>query len=262
MKIELSKIHPSPKPIRSSWDEEAMKNLSWSLREEGQVEPIGVHENHDGYVIVWGHRRVEAARRAQWTEIDAVVVPQDVINNLIQAGIENLSGEDMSADDKADWAQRLIKLGLSQKEISRRSTVPDKTISNWLIARKENEAGVVVRRAAHSASSGDEGIMKTVFIKQVLGDDLEAKKAVAAKVSDEDLTKPQTQAVAEAYRDAAHARGQGASSQDAHHQSGYISRHPAPIHQQGGVGQWRQVPGGTKRMGEGTRGTARHAILG
>ena len=89
MKILLSEIKPSPKPIRSSWDEQAMKDLKWSLMEEGQVEPIGVYPGNEAasllvnygneheaddqmnaeqaiirghgkpqYVIVWGHRRV------------------------------------------------------------------------------------------------------------------------------------------------------------------------------------------------------------
>lgn len=45
MKIALDQIKASPKPIRSSWDEQALNDLKWSLMEEGQVEPIGVHEN-------------------------------------------------------------------------------------------------------------------------------------------------------------------------------------------------------------------------
>ena len=200
MKIELSKIKASSKPIRSSWDEAKMNDLKWSLMEEGQVEPIGVHENGNGYVIVWGHRRTEAARRAAWTEIEAVVVPQDEVDNLIHAGIENLSGEDMSADDKADWAQRLIELGLTIREISRRSTIAPMTISNWLAFRREKEAGVY--QLVHSDTGRDEGIIKTLDIARVLGDDIEAKKAVATKSSNDQLTSNQTRSVAEAYRDA------------------------------------------------------------
>ena len=45
MKVNLNQVKPSPKPIRSTWDEAKMKELQWSLMEEGQVEPIGVHEN-------------------------------------------------------------------------------------------------------------------------------------------------------------------------------------------------------------------------
>jgi ParB family chromosome partitioning protein len=199
MKINLDLIKASTKPIRSSWDEESMVNLKWSLMEEGQVEPIGVHENGKGYIIVWGHRRVEAARRAGWDEIEAVIVLRDEVNNLIQAGIENLAGEDMSADDKAEWAFRLTELGLSQHEISRRSTKPRGTITDWLTYRQEKSSGVVV---THQTTGQDQGVNKTIIIKKILGDDVESKKEVAEKVSIEKLTQDQTRAVAEAYRDA------------------------------------------------------------
>jgi ParB/RepB/Spo0J family partition protein len=199
MKILLQKIKPSPNPIRKSWDEEKMQELCWSFLEQGQVEPIGVYEDVEGYTLVWGHRRVEAARRAGWTEIDSLIVPRDEIDNLIQSGIENLSSEDMTADDKAEWAQRLVDMGFSQHEIARRTSIPVATISQWLQYKREKDAGVFVH-ARNQAK--DEGVVKTVKIAQVLGDDLEAKKVVAAKVSADGLTQLQTTEIARAYHDA------------------------------------------------------------
>jgi ParB/RepB/Spo0J family partition protein len=199
MKIQLQKINPSPNPIRKTWDEEKMQELCWSLLEQGQVEPVGVYEDAEGYTVVWGHRRIEAARRAGWAEIDALIVPQDEIDNLIQSGIENLSGEDMIVDDKAEWAQRLVDMGFSQHEIARRTSIPVATISQWLQYKREKEAGVFVHVQNQAK---DEGVIKTVKIAQVLGDDLEAKKVVAAKVSADGLTQLQTTEVARAYHDA------------------------------------------------------------
>ena len=199
MKILIDNIRPSPNPIRKTWDEEKMKELCWSLLEEGQVEPIGVYATNDSYTVVWGHRRVEAARRVGWREIDAMLVPQDEIDNLIQSGIENLAGEDMTADDKAEWAHRLVAMGFSQHEIARRTSVPIGTINQWLQYRREKAAGVFVHVQNHNK---DEGVIKTVKIAQILGDDLEAKKIIAAKVSDENLTQIQTTEIARAYHDA------------------------------------------------------------
>lgn len=202
MKIELNQIQPSPHPIRKTWDETKMDELRWSLMEEGQVEPIGVHENGKGYVIVWGHRRTEAARRAGWSEIEAVVVPQDEVNNLIQAGIENLSSEDMAIKDKAEWVYRLnVEFNLSVREISRRSTVEQSLLSSWLLWKREKDAGTAVMRSPH-AKSDDEGLWKTVEIARSLGDDSEAKKVVGARVTEANLTHDQARAVADAYRDA------------------------------------------------------------
>src|SRR4030066_1491329 len=199
MKIRIENIKPSPNPIRKTWDEEKMMELCWSLLEEGQVEPIGVYPTGENYTVVWGHRRVEAARRAGWVEIDALIVPQDEIDNLIQSGIENLAGEEMTADDKAEWAHRLVKIGFSQHEIARRTSIPVVTINQWLQYRREKEAGVFVHVQNQSK---DEGVIKTVKIAQVLGDDLVAKKFVAAKVSAEGLTQIQTTEIARAYHDA------------------------------------------------------------
>lgn len=226
MKIELDRIKPSPKPIRTTWDEEKMSELSQSLIEEGQVEPIGVHasnesarriaewgENHENndlvnfeveiapdpeWTIVWGHRRVEAARRAGWDEIEAVIVPQDEIKNLIQAGIENLSKEEMGVDDKAEWAHRLVTYGLSHSEIGRRSGISRSNITKWLTYWNEKESGVVLE----NSNSRDEGLQKILYVANVLGNDVVSKNTVLKKATDESLNREQTQFVAEAYRDA------------------------------------------------------------
>jgi len=199
MKIQLNSIKSSPKPIRTSWDEEKMCDLVNSLKEEGQVEPIGVHADGDKFTIVWGHRRTEAARRAGWTEIDAVIVPQDEVNNLIQAGIENLASEEMSDDDKANWAKNLLDMGISVSEISRRSSVNTRNIYTWLTYLKAKEEGVIII----TPQKGDHaGVTKVRHIVEALGDDLEGKKAVAVKASIDDLSTLQTREVARAYRDA------------------------------------------------------------
>ena len=200
MRIELTKIKASENPIRKTWDEESINNLKWSLMEEGQVEPVGVHENHNGYVLVWGHRRTEAARRAGWNEIEAMVVPENEVSNLIQAGIENLASEDMSITEKSEWAFRLTELGLSQGEISRRSTVPQQTISTWLTYKREKEDGVT--SASHTRSD-DEGIEKVLRVARVLGDDVTAKNKVLQKSSNESLGQVLTKTVAQAYKQAA-----------------------------------------------------------
>jgi ParB/RepB/Spo0J family partition protein len=226
MQINLSRIKASPKPIRTKWDEEGIENLRWSFMEEGQVEPVGLYELDKDYIIVWGHRRVEAARRAGWNEIEAVIVPQDEVNNLVQSGIENLSKESMSIEDKANWAFRLTELGLSQREISRRSTIPVMTINQWITYRQEKEQGVLrstpdnsdliygnhltdadapVVHEAHlvddkTKKEKEELLGKVLEVKQALGDDTEAKKALLGKVVDENLTRGQTRELAKAYR--------------------------------------------------------------
>ena len=73
MKIKLNDIKPSPEPIRSKWDEEAMEELKKSIAEQGLIVPIKVRRLDGEYEIVYGHRRVEAMRRLGWKECEAIV---------------------------------------------------------------------------------------------------------------------------------------------------------------------------------------------
>jgi len=199
MKIQLNSIKSSPKPIRTSWDEEKMCDLVNSLKEEGQVEPIGVHVDGDKFTIVWGHRRTEAARRAGWTDIDAVIVPHDEVNNLIQAGIENLASEEMSIEDKADWATRLLDMGLTKTQISKRSSIPHTTLLRWIDFKKEKDSGVIVPGNIYTQ---DEGAHKVVEVGRIIKDDVEVKNAILKKAFEEKVNRDVTKEIATAYRDA------------------------------------------------------------
>jgi hypothetical protein len=89
-------------------------------------------------------------------------------------------------------------VGFSQHGGVRRTSLPTVTINQWLQYKCGKEAGVYVRVQNQCS---EEGIIKTVKITNSLGDDLEAKKVVAAKVSAEGLTHLSTTEIARAYHD-------------------------------------------------------------
>ena len=101
MKIPLELIRPSPNPIRTSWGEDGLRELTESIKEQGLIVPIKVRSIGDAYEIIYGHRRAEACRRAGMHEIECIVDGMDDTNALIQAWIENSQREDMSALDRA-----------------------------------------------------------------------------------------------------------------------------------------------------------------
>ena len=197
MKVSLKKIEPSPNPIRKSVDDKAMIDLVWSLMENGQVEPVGLCEKGDKYEIVWGHRRVMAANKIGWNEIDAVIVEKDDTNNIMAAGIENLAKEEMSLKDKADWAYILnTEYGLALREISRRSTVPANTISYWLTWKK-----VCPNLSLFSTEQRkDDYLMHICYAYSVLGDDYESINKVMERVIASGLHQNCTKPLAEAYQ--------------------------------------------------------------
>lgn len=67
MKVNLSDIKIKE---RQRLDLGDCTSLAESLRETGQIQAIGLNEQHE---LIWGRRRLEAARLLGWTEIEAVV---------------------------------------------------------------------------------------------------------------------------------------------------------------------------------------------
>lgn len=122
MQIPLSQIKPSPNPIRTTWDEAKLDELAQSIKEQGLIVPIKVRPTDNAhYEIVYGHRRVEAAKRAGLYQVDAIIEGVDDTSAVIQSLIENVMREDMSDIDHAKALKKIIDLtGWSASEIDRR----------------------------------------------------------------------------------------------------------------------------------------------
>jgi len=193
MNIELSKIKPSPAPIRTTWDEDKLQELAQSIQEQGLIVPIKVRPTDNShYEIVYGHRRVEAMRLAGIDETDAIVEGVDDTTTLLQAGMENLSKEDMTAFDKGAWISRILPIsGWTLYELAKQSGISRNMLSYWLTYYEEASEGLAV----NPTSAGD-GLRHTMEIKKSLSDPKD-KRAVADKVEEEGLTWKQTRQVAE-----------------------------------------------------------------
>lgn len=199
MRIALTQIHSSPHPVRTSWDEDKLNELAESIREYGVIQPIKVRPNANGYEIVYGHRRTEAARRAGLTDIDAIVEGLDDQTTLIQALIENVQREDMSPLDTARGLKALKDVtGWSNMDIERRGIMSHERVSHLLALLDEPESV-----QAFLASSGAENQATSAIserhiheARRVLTSPTE-KIAVLQKAADEGLTAAQMRKVAE-----------------------------------------------------------------
>lgn len=102
--ISLAKLEPNPLASRVSLNK--IDDLAQSFQTIGQLTPIRVRPlgsaDHP-YQIVYGHRRVEAARKIGWTEIRAEVVNTSDDEMITAALIENLE-----RDSYSDYEQGLI----------------------------------------------------------------------------------------------------------------------------------------------------------
>ena len=71
--IKLDELRSNPYQPRKIFDEEALQELSDSIKEHGVFQPIIVKKSIKGYEIIAGERRVKASRMAGLTEIPAII---------------------------------------------------------------------------------------------------------------------------------------------------------------------------------------------
>jgi ParB family chromosome partitioning protein len=108
MKIKLSEIKTKSPRVRQSQDPEKLDELAASITAFGQaIIPVGVRKNGQGYDLVYGHRRVAAAKQAGLKEIEAIEVEAGDDMLKVFGLTENVVREDMSAMDVARALQQI-----------------------------------------------------------------------------------------------------------------------------------------------------------
>ena len=132
--IELSKIKPNPDQPRTVFDQEALEELSISIKALGLVQPITLREvSIDKYQIISGERRYRASLLAGLKTIPAYIKKASDENIMEMALIENIQREDLNAIEIALSLQNLIDTyQLTQEKLSERIGKKRGTIANFL----------------------------------------------------------------------------------------------------------------------------------
>lgn len=135
---------------RQNFDEQALQELSASIREHGILQPIVIRrKTDDKYEIVAGERRWRAAKAAGLTVVPCVVTDIATQDVLKVALVENLQREDLNAIEEADSYQRLHdELGLTHEQIAQAVGKDRSTVANAmrLLKLPENIRQLVVSR--------------------------------------------------------------------------------------------------------------------
>lgn len=120
--VPLDKIEANPYAARLDQSVEVDK-LADSMSKHGQLADVlvRVHPNYeDKFQLIYGHRRVAAAKLLGWKKIRARVVTASEEEMLIMALIENLERKDFTAYEKARIFYRLnTEFNRSYEEIAR-----------------------------------------------------------------------------------------------------------------------------------------------
>ncbi len=132
--IEVDRIAVNPYQPRTEFDQEALQELSESIRLQGLIQPITVREDGTGhYQLISGERRLRATKLAGIKTIPAYVRTANDQQMLEMALIENIQRENLNAIEVALSFQRMIdELSLKQEELGDRVSKNRSTVNNYL----------------------------------------------------------------------------------------------------------------------------------
>ena len=131
--INLDELRVNPYQPRKIFNDEALRDLSESIKEHGVFQPIIVKKSIKGYEIIAGERRVRASRLAGLTKIPAIVRNLNDEQMMEIALLENLQRENLSAIEEAVAYKAMIeKLSLTQDELSKKVGKSRSHVTNTL----------------------------------------------------------------------------------------------------------------------------------
>ena len=92
--VNINKVEPNKEQPRKNFDEDALLELSESIKQFGVLQPLIVQDRDTYYEIIAGERRWRAAKLAGVKEIPVIVkklTPQEMVEISL---IENIQRED------------------------------------------------------------------------------------------------------------------------------------------------------------------------
>jgi ParB family chromosome partitioning protein len=145
--IRPDEITANPKQPRTVFDEEALAELTHSIREFGVLQPIVVRARPDGYELVMGERRLRASIAAGLEKVPAIVRDTADDAMLRNALLENIHRAQLNPlEEAAAYQQLLEEFGATHDELATRIGRSRSQVSNTI--RLMNLPVPVQRRVA------------------------------------------------------------------------------------------------------------------
>ena len=179
--VPISKVEPDRNQPRKNFNEDALLELSESIKQYGIFQPLLVQEKDDYFQIIAGERRWRAAKMAGVKEIPVIVrtlTEREIAEIQL---LENIQREDLNPIEIAEGYKELIeKYDMTQDELAERVSKSRTAITNALRLLKLDER---VRKMVI-----DE-MISTGHARAILGiTDLDKQYEFAQRVFDEKLS--------------------------------------------------------------------------
>jgi ParB family chromosome partitioning protein len=147
LEVPIDSVRRNPRQPRARTDGEDLRHLAASIREHGVLQPLLVARTPDGegYQLIAGERRLEAARIAGLETVPVVLRQASEEQHLELALIENLQRTDLNPLEAAEGYRQLIEdFGLSHERVAALVGKSRAAITNTLRLLK---LGPAVRKA-------------------------------------------------------------------------------------------------------------------
>ena len=129
--VKITMVEPNRKQPRKNFDEDALQELSDSIKQFGLLQPILVQDRKDHYEIIAGERRWRAAKMAGLKEIPVMIrdyTDQEIMEISL---IENIQREDLNPIEEAQAYKRLLtEFNLKQDEVAERVSKSRAAVTN------------------------------------------------------------------------------------------------------------------------------------
>ncbi len=132
--IDVNDIDTNPFQPRSQFDEQALIELSESIKQLGIIQPITVRKIKDNkFQLISGERRLRASKMAGLEKIPAFVRDANDQEMLEMALVENIQRENLNPIEIAITYQRLMEeCNLTQDSLSERTGKGRSTVANYM----------------------------------------------------------------------------------------------------------------------------------
>ncbi|MGY1740461.1 MULTISPECIES: ParB/RepB/Spo0J family partition protein [unclassified Blastococcus] len=184
--VAVGDVVPNPKQPRQVFDDEALEELTHSVREFGLLQPIVVRERtlddgRVGYELIMGERRLRAARAAELETVPAIVRDTEDDALLRDALLENIHRVQLNPlEEAAAYQQLLEEFGATHEELAQRIGRSRSQVTNTIRLLKL-PVKVQTRVAA--------GVISAGHARALLGlADADAQEALATRIVAEGLS--------------------------------------------------------------------------
>jgi ParB family chromosome partitioning protein len=142
---DIRLIHDRPRRIM---DPDAIERMKASMAVVGQLQPIGVRRDGNGWKLIFGYLRLHAAKQLGWKTIQAMEYPEAENTELVDMALwasENLHQSAPELDELSVMVHRLVAAGMSSAVTAQAIGKPLEWVNGMLGIAKDSWARELIK---------------------------------------------------------------------------------------------------------------------